>query len=127
MGISGWLETFGVVFFALDKLRLLHATPVGAALPDAGAPVEVSLEAPVGRLVAHRPWLVPVFARHGMGQVSNTIFQRTAGKRVTLEHGASALAWSPRASWQNCVRRTGSGKRRPYRPSPVPALRPGRA
>jgi hypothetical protein len=66
MGLSGWLETFGIVLFALDVLRLLGATPEGAALPDAGGPVELSLQAPVGPLVAHRPWLVPVFARHGL-------------------------------------------------------------
>lgn len=84
MGISGWLETFALVLFALDMLRLLQGTPDAAALPDPGPAVELSWEAPVGPLVAHRPWLVPVFARYGMGQVTNPLFQRTVGQRVTL-------------------------------------------
>ena len=84
MGISGWLETLALSFFTLDVLRLLAGTPENAALPDAGAPVEVGIDAPVGPLVAHRPWLVPVFASHGMGQVSNPLFQRTVGQRVTV-------------------------------------------
>lgn len=84
MGISGWLETFALLVFALDVLRLLRRIPEGAALPDAGPAVELSWEAPVGPLVAHRPWLVPVFARYGMDQVTNPLFQRTVGKRVTL-------------------------------------------
>jgi len=84
MGISGWPELAAVVLFATDVLRLLKGTPERAALPDAGAPVVLALDAPVGPLVAHRPWLVPVFARHGMGQVSNPIFQRTVGQRVTI-------------------------------------------
>jgi hypothetical protein len=84
MGLSGWLETLGVTFFALDVLRLMGPAPALEELPDAGEAVEVSLEAPVGPLVVHRPWLVPVFARHGMGQVSSPIFQRTIGKRVTV-------------------------------------------
>jgi hypothetical protein len=84
MGLSGWLETLGVTLFALDVLRLLRGTPDHAALPDAGPPVEVAADAPVGPLVAHRPWLVPVFARHGLGQVTSPIFQRTVGRRVTV-------------------------------------------
>jgi hypothetical protein len=84
MGISGWLELTAVILFGLDVLRLLSGTPESTELPDAGAPVGVSLDAPVGPLVAHRPWLVPVFARHGMGQVSNPLFQRTVGQRVTV-------------------------------------------
>jgi hypothetical protein len=84
MGISGWLELTGVTLFALDVLRLLRGTPEHEELPDVGEAVEPSLTAPVGPLVAHRPWLIPVFARHGMGQVSNRIFQRTVGQRVTV-------------------------------------------
>jgi hypothetical protein len=87
MGLSGWLETLAVTLFALDVLRLVSGRPALESLPDAGDPVEVSAEAPVGPLVAHRPWLIPVFARHGMGQVSNPIFQRTVGQRVTVAQG----------------------------------------
>lgn len=84
MGISGWLETLGVALFALDVLRLLSGTPAHTPLPEVDGPVEVALDAPVGPLVAHRPWLVPVFARHGLGQVTNPLFQRTVGRRVTV-------------------------------------------
>jgi hypothetical protein len=87
MGLSGWLETLAVTLFALDVLRLMQGQPALESLPDAGEPVEVSADAPVGPLVAHRPWLIPVFARHGMGQVSNPIFQRTVGQRVTVAQG----------------------------------------
>jgi hypothetical protein len=84
MGLSGWLETMGIAMYAVDILRLLRGAPDHGALPDAGEEVDVSEAAPVGPLVAHRPWLVPVFARHGMGQVSNPVFQRTVGQRVTV-------------------------------------------
>jgi uncharacterized protein involved in response to NO len=84
MGISGWLETLALTLFALDVVRLLSATPDTAVLPEAGPPVEVAPEAVVGPLVSHRPYLVPVFARHGMGQVSHPMFQRTVGRRVTV-------------------------------------------
>jgi hypothetical protein len=57
--------------------------------------VELSLEAPVGPLVAHRPWLVPVFARHGMGQVSNLLFQRTVGQRVTVAQACRRFQVEP--------------------------------
>ncbi|HEU4752598.1 MAG TPA: hypothetical protein VFU47_05770, partial [Armatimonadota bacterium] len=97
MGVSGWLETFGVSLFALDVLRLLSAAPAVQSLPDAGEPVEVSLEAPVGPLVAHRPWLVPVFAAHGMAQVSNPIFQRTLGQRVTVRQSCRRFEQDPDA------------------------------
>jgi hypothetical protein len=70
MGLAGWLETFGIALFARDVLQLLQGTPAGVQLPDADVPVELSLSAPVGQLVVHRPWLVTVFAQHGMGQVS---------------------------------------------------------
>jgi hypothetical protein len=95
MGVSGWLELAGVTLFAFDILRLLRGTPDQAALPTAGAPVELSLEAPVGPLVAHRPWLVPVFARHGMGQVSNPLFQRTVGQRVTVAQACRRFQVDP--------------------------------
>jgi uncharacterized protein DUF1858 len=95
MGISGWLELVGVTLFAVDILRLLNATPERAELPAAGEPVELSLGAPVGPLVAHRPWLVPVFARHGMGQVSNPLFQRTIGQRVTLAQACRRFQIDP--------------------------------
>jgi hypothetical protein len=95
MGLSGWLELTGVTLFGLDVLRLMRGTAVGEALPDAGAPVELSLEAPVGRLVAHRPWLIPVFASHGMGQVSNPLFQRTVGQRVTLSQACRRFNLEP--------------------------------
>jgi hypothetical protein len=84
MGFSAWLELAGITLFGTDALRLLRATPDRGALPEVGESVEVSAEAPVGSLVARRPWLVPVFARHGMAQVSNTLFQRTVGQRVTV-------------------------------------------
>ena len=84
MGLSGWLETFALLLFAMDVLRLMAGTPENAVLPDPGPPVGLSLLSPVGPLVAHRPWLVPVFARHGMGQVTNPLFQRTVGRRVTV-------------------------------------------
>jgi hypothetical protein len=97
MGISGWLELTGVTLFALDVLRLLRATPEQAELPSAGAVVAPALEAPVGPLVAHRPWLIPVFARHGMGQVSNAIFQRTVGQRVTVLQACRRFQIEPEA------------------------------
>jgi hypothetical protein len=95
MGISGWLELGGVMLFGMDVLRLLNGTPVQAVLPDAGAPVELSPEAPVGPLVAHRPWLVPVFARHGMGQVSHPLFQRSLGQRVTVAQACRRFGIEP--------------------------------
>ena len=97
MGLSGWLELGGVIVFGMDVLRLLSGTPIRAALPDAGAPVALSLEAPVGPLVAHRPWLVPVFARHGMGQVSHPLFQRSVGQRVTVAQACRRFAVEPEA------------------------------
>jgi hypothetical protein len=97
MGISGWLELTAVTLFALDVLRLLRATPEQAELPAAGAAVAPALDAPVGPLVAHRPWLIPVFARHGMGQVSNTIFQRTVGQRVTVLQACGRFNVDPEA------------------------------
>lgn len=84
MGISGWLETFAVGLFALDVLRLLEGAPETGLLQIQTGEVTVSPEAPVGPLVAQRPWLVPVFAHHGMAQVSNPIFQKTVGQRVTV-------------------------------------------
>ncbi|MBI3910871.1 MAG: DUF1858 domain-containing protein [Armatimonadetes bacterium] len=95
MGASGWLELAAVSLFAADVLRLLKRTPERGALPDAGAPVELSINAPVGPLVAHRPWLIPVFARHGLGQVSNPIFQRTVGQRVTLAQACQRFNLDP--------------------------------
>lgn len=95
MGLSGWLETFGIALFARDVLRLLQGTPAGVQLPDAGEPVELSLSAPVGPLVAHRPWLVTVFAQHGMGQVSNPVFQRTVGQRVTVSQACRRFQVEP--------------------------------
>jgi uncharacterized protein DUF1858 len=68
-----------------------------AALPEAGAPVAVSAAALVGPLVAHRPWLIPVFARHGMGQVSNPLFQRTIGQRVTVTQACRRFEVDPEA------------------------------
>jgi hypothetical protein len=95
MGLSGWLELVGVILFRTDVLRLLSGTPARATLPDAGAPVALSLEAPVGPLVAHRPWLIPVFARHGMGQVSHPLFQRSVGQRVTVAQACRRFAVEP--------------------------------
>jgi hypothetical protein len=97
MGISGWLELTGVTLFALDVLRLMRATPEQAELPSVGAAVAPALDAPVGPLVAHRPWLIPVFARHGMGQVSNTLFQRTVGQRVTVLQACGRFNVEPEA------------------------------
>ncbi|MGV3722992.1 MAG: hypothetical protein ACO1SX_19000 [Actinomycetota bacterium] len=95
MGLSGWLETLGITLFALDVVRLLQGTPDAAALPEIGPDVEVSLEAPVGPLVAHRPWLAPVFARYGMGQVTNPLFQRTVGQRVTVAQACRRFQAAP--------------------------------
>jgi uncharacterized protein involved in response to NO len=95
MGLSGWLELLGVYLFAQDLLRLLSGTPEAATLPGAGGPVALSLEAPVGPLVAHRPWLVPVFARYGMGQVSNPLFQRTVGQRATVAQACGRFQVEP--------------------------------
>lgn len=97
MGLSGWLELAGITLFALDVLRLLRATPLAAELPDVGAAVPPALDAPVGPLVAHRPWLIPVFARHGMGQVSNRVFQRTVGQRVTVLQACRRFNVEPEA------------------------------
>jgi hypothetical protein len=95
MGVSGWLELTAVTMFGLDVLRLLSGTPEAAQLPDAGSPVDVSIDVPVGSLVAHRPWLVPVFARHGMAQVSNPLFQRTIGQRVTVAQACRRFEVEP--------------------------------
>jgi hypothetical protein len=100
MGISGWLELAGVTFFGLDVLRLLKAAPDTGALPDVGGPVTLSLDAPVGPLVAHAPWLVAVFARHGMAQVSNPLFQRTVGQRVTVLQACRRFHVEPEAFLQ---------------------------
>jgi hypothetical protein len=97
MGVSGWPELAGVTLFAVDVLRLLGKTPERAALPDVGPPVALSLTAPVGPLVAHRPWLIPVFAGHGMGQVANPIFQRSVGQRVTVLQGCQRFGVEPEA------------------------------
>jgi hypothetical protein len=97
MGISGWLELAGVTLFGMDVLRLMRRTPVGQELPDVGEPVDIALEAPVGRLIAHHPSLLPVFARHGMGQVSSPLFQRTIGQRVTLLQACRRFDLEPEA------------------------------
>jgi uncharacterized protein involved in response to NO len=97
MGLSGWLELLGMFLFAQDLLRLLSGTLEAATLPGAGGPVALSLESPVGPLVAHRPWLVPVFARHGMGQVSNPLFQRTVGQLVTVVQACGRFQVEPAA------------------------------
>lgn len=95
MGVSGWLETYGISLFALDVLRLLNGSPDIAPFNDPGEEVEIGPEAPVGPLVAHRPWLVPVFARHGMAQVSSPVLQRTIGRRVTLAQACSRFQLEP--------------------------------
>jgi hypothetical protein len=97
MGVSGWLELAGVTLFALDVLRLLRGMPEEEELPDVGEAVAPELSAFVGPLVAHRPWLIPVFARHGMGQVSNRIMQRTVGQRVTVGQGCRRFGVDPEA------------------------------
>lgn len=84
MGASGWLETAAVGLFALDILRLLSAPARKEALTVISHVGELSLDSAVGAIVGARPWLVAVFARHGMGQVSNPMFQRTVGQRVTI-------------------------------------------
>jgi hypothetical protein len=95
MGLSGWLELAAVALFATDVLRLLRATPAREELPEVGDAVEVSLVAPVGPLVAYHPWLVPVFAQHGMGQVSSGLFQRTVGRRVTVDQACRRYQVDP--------------------------------
>lgn len=95
MGISGWLELAAITFFALDVLRLLGSAPERATLPEVTDPGEITLATPVGPLAACRPWLLPVFARHGMGQVSNPVFQRTVGQRVTLAAACRRFAVDP--------------------------------
>jgi hypothetical protein len=122
MGISGWLETFALVVFALDVLRLLHGTPEAAELPAVGPPVQLSAEAPGGPLVAHRPWLVPVFARYGMGQVTNPLFQRTVGTRVTVAQACSRFG-APEASFMDELFAADQRAQEPPAPgSPEPVL-----
>ncbi len=95
MGLSGYLELLGIFLFGMDALRLMAAAPEDAALPAAGEPVAVTLEAPVGPLVAGKPWLVPVFAARGMGQVSSPLFQRTVGQRVTVAQACRRFLVDP--------------------------------